>query len=1765
MHEPGYYADDIDVKEPLMNTGNQTLLSECVLLDLETSQTGQILKFGAIRGDNVFLRKGRFDTQTALRDLDRFCLDAPCLVGHNLVLHDLAVLREGNPELQLLSMPVIDTLFLSPICFPENPYHRLVKDYKLVSESLNDPVGDARLAGVLLTDEIQSLRGMAEAVPDVFRCVRFLLCADDPANPCLAKGMQQVFRAVADGETPMKQDEMRTLLAVLLSELACRTGATYLAETDFGSSQARWAFAYVLTWLRVAGADSVLPAWVRLHNPLVGPLRARLRDVPCDSPECRYCREIHHPETQLERYFGFDGFLPTPMDAAGGSLQRAIVLAGMRNESVLAIMPTGGGKSLCFQLPAMVRNFRGGQLTVVVSPLQALMKDQVDGLVRRTGMHNVAALYGMLTMPERGEVLRGIRTGSVALLYVSPEQFRSTAFRNAVRQREIGCWVMDEAHCLSKWGHDFRPDYLYVGRFIRELAKAQGGTMPSIACFTATAKRDVIEEIVDYFRRETETELIRYEGGVERDNLRFEVQVVGPHAKLPRIKELLQERLPSDGCGSSVVFRATRKNAEATAEFLAGQGWSAACFHAGLSVTDKKAIQNAFLANEIRVICATNAFGMGIDKDDVRLVVHGDTPGSLENYLQEAGRAGRDRDPADCVLLYDEEDCEQQFRLGAHSELSRRDIAHILRGLRKAAGMRNNDDVVITTGELLRDEDVDTEFGPQDFSADTKVRAGISWLERAGFIERNENRTNVVQARLLVNTLDEARERLAQLNLSRREAGLWLAIIREMMNAAETDTLTVDEIALLPEFQAYIEEDKATGDSRLVRETRSHEYLSAKALKILDAMMGVGVLKKDTLLTAYVRYKVADHSAIRLSRVLNTDREFLKLLSEEAPDPEGWLSLNLRLVNDTLLSRGVECSPEMLRQLLRSLSEDGRGFAGQIGSIDCRHLGRDAYRVRVRREWQTIVALAEARRNVAGLILKTLLDSIPPETPPKADLLVEFAFETIRFALDRDLTLRSDIRDAQAAIERGLMFLHEQNVLILQKGLAIFRSAMTIRVLPEARGQRYTAEHYDALQLHYRERVFQVHVMNEYARYGIDRIKAAIDLVVAYFSMDKEAFIQQFFGESRELLERATTARSYRAIVDSLNNRDQMRIVVQPIRKNLLILAGPGSGKTRTVVHRCAYLLRVKRVRPHAVLVCCFNHKAALELRRRLIALVGRDAIGVAIQTYHGLALRILGLSCRGMTERNGDVPDFDQLIKDAVAVLRGEVSVPGVEPDDVRDRLLAGFEHILVDEYQDIDEPQYQLIEAIAGRTLNDGDRKLSILAVGDDDQSIYGFRGANVAFIRRFREDYEGDVAWLVENYRSTRYIIEAANRVIARNRDRMKTDKPIRIDQGRSLLPAGGIFGSKDALTRGRVAVVEVPDALAQAAAIVREIQRLRAIGVAEWREIAVLSRTREDLALVRAEAEAMEIPVVWPMARDKIPPLHRIREIAGVLNMLSEERGNVLRASDLKRQFVGDPGTEHVNPWKRLLRQLFDAWQDETADEPAPVAACIDFMYESLAQRRRDEQFGDGVVLTTVHAAKGMEYNHVLLCGDWSRARPRDMEEERRVLYVGMTRAKETLTVFHRLDRPNPFFAEFSGPCFAPRREMRKSERTSGRRDYALLGLGDVFLDFAGRCASSNRIHPVLAGLECGTVLRMQRRDHRVLFVASQGCAVAQLSSSAAKEWADRLDAIEEVRIVCILVRKASDCQAPDYQAKLKVETWEIPICEVTFDHGEKSAI
>ena len=1705
----------------------QRFLDRCLALDLEIDDQGRIHALGATGGGRSLAWSGQSrDLAGCLEELGELAGRASFLLGHNLLGHDLPALRATAPDLQLLSLPVVDTLYLSPLAFPENPYHRLVKDYKLVRDSLNDPLADARLALELFADQWQSFVRMAGQAGDILAFFRFSF-----SGQAQYAGLEQVFAAL--GAEPVAADRAAEIFSGLCGDRVCRQNLTAHLHQWLTDGPPGPVMAYVLAWIRVAGGNSVLPPWVRHHFPVIPAILDSLRVHPCRDPECSYCRTSAAGH-QLRELFGFDAFRPEPRAPDGGSLQQAIVEHAMADRPLLAILPTGGGKSLCYQLPALVRYQRRGLLTIVLSPLQALMKDQVDNLRNRTGSPAAAAIYSMLTSPERGAVLEGIRKGDVGLLYVSPEQLRNRSFRRAVESREVGCWVIDEAHCVSKWGHDFRPDYLYVPRFIRELAEKQKVAIPPVQCFTATAKRDVVEEILQIFQRELGRKLTLFSATVERSNLRFEVRPVSRAEKFDMVHELLRESVAEEG--SAIVYCATRRGTVEMADYLTARGWDVAPFHAGLEDPVKRRVQEDFVRSLTRIICATNAFGMGIDKDDVRLVVHADIPGSLENYLQEAGRAGRDRKDARCVLLYNKEDIEQQFRLGALSRLSKRDIDQILRGLRNSRRGSGDDEIVLTSGELLRMDGVDTSFGVEEYDSQTRVVTAISWLERAGFLERNENRTQVFQGRPLVKNMDEARRRIRRLRLSAQARQRWLQILEALMNAEPDEGFSADELALL------LPETGQWGD---------REGLSASqvVIRTLHDMANAGILEQTMLLSAFIRHRVKNSSRSLLERIILLGDAMLDVMQEEAPDAdsEGCQSLSLRRLNQRLLDQGFgEANPEVLRTLLLSLSRDGVGLAGARASLDFAHVSRDCYRVKLQRDWQSLRETARRRNLAARVILEKICSLVPPESPAGKDLLVRFSADDLLAAIRGRVELAAALNDPLAAMDRALMFLHEQGVITLQQGLAVFRQAMTIRLADTGR-RRFTKADYQPLFHHYGERIFQVHVMNEYAQRGAERIAQALRLVLGYFAMPRIDFINRFFPGQEEILERATSRESFERIVDSLANPEQAAIVAAPGEENMLVLAGPGSGKTRVVVHRCAYLLRVLRQPARSILVLCFNRSAVTTVRRRLRALVGRDALGVTVQTYHGLALRLTG---RSLAERCS-AADLEGVIAEAAALLRGEIELPGLEADAVRERLLAGFTHILVDEYQDIDEDQYQLVSALAGRTL-EADRQLSILAVGDDDQNIYGFRGTGVEFIRRFRQEYHAARHLLAENYRSSGHIIAAANALIEPLAGRMKQGRPLRVDRARAEEPAGGRWQELDRWGQGRVQCLRVEDETVQVRCLASALERLRSLDPdIDWSDCAVLARQWSLLGPIRYHLESLSIPVaLHAEVAGSLNPT-RVREVAAFLDQVRAMGSEPVDCDQLEETLARCRGEGGDTIWLQLLTDLLEQWRLEAGEGAVPAVMAADFFLESLREGRREHSLGRGIFLGTVHSAKGREFAHVLLPdGGWHRA----TDEERRLYYVGMTRARETLTLFARDDTPNPFTAALRGPFFLRVRPgLQHGGRPVEQVRYHLLGLEDLYLDFAARHPSGHPVHRRLQALTAGDRLTLQVRKEKVVLCDGR-LAVAALSRRAAEQWRSRLESVREVRVLA-MVRRTAEESDPAYRAGCLVDSWEVPVVEL----------
>jgi len=422
----------------------------------------------------------------------------------------------------------------------------------------------------------------------------------------------------------------------------------------------------------------------------------------------------------LQQYFGYHEFRPP---------QGEIISHIMSGQHALVIMPTGSGKSLCFQIPAMMLNEAGKAgsrpLTLVLSPLIALMKDQVDTLQAK----GVAATFinSSLNKQERERRYAAIAEGHYCLLYVTPERFRKPEFLEVLARREVRLLAVDEAHCISEWGHDFRPDYTRVAEF-----RAQIGNPVTIA-LTATATPDVQRDIVRQLGIQP-SEMKMFHEGIDRPNLELRVEEIwDADEKQQSMQSVFDRWLTPKTSGSGIVYFTLIRTLLEFSERLQAEGIEHVCYHGDLDRHTRRTIQDDFMSGRCRLVLATNAFGMGVDKEDIRFVVHADIPGSLESYYQEIGRAGRDGRPSECVLLYDQRDLNTQMEFirwtNPNAEFCQRVYHHLTHSTEqiRAFGL-----------EWLRERLCDRQ------RHDRRVETVLSLLQRYGIIE-DENELDNLQ------------------------------------------------------------------------------------------------------------------------------------------------------------------------------------------------------------------------------------------------------------------------------------------------------------------------------------------------------------------------------------------------------------------------------------------------------------------------------------------------------------------------------------------------------------------------------------------------------------------------------------------------------------------------------------------------------------------------------------------------------------------------------------------------------------------------------------------------------------------------------------------------------------------------------------------------------------------------------------------------------------------------------------------------------------
>ncbi len=1499
-------------------------MTRICFIDTEVSETdNKAHDYGAVNENNDKLHTG------SVHEFQSFIDDTEYLCGHNIINHDAKYI-EIDKETKL-----IDTLYLSPLMFPNKPYHALLKDDKLQTEELNNPLNDALKAKELFYDEVNAFTELDDDLKSIY----YMLLKNSPF-------FSDFFAYMGFS----KERDLESVVRKRFMWVFCNNAplSDIIKATPIE-------LAYCLALLSATAEYSLIPRWVLKNYPKVDRVMRQLRSTSCHT--CAYCRSRLNPAVYLGKYFGYSEF----RKYNGEPLQEKAVSAAAEHRSLLAIFPTGGGKSLTFQIPAFMAGETERALTVVISPLQSLMKDQVDNLEKR-GIADAVTINGLLSPIERAEAIERVESGLASILYISPESLRSVTIERLFLSRHIDRFVIDEAHCFSAWGQDFRVDYLYIGDFIRELQEKKGPDCKiPVSCFTATAKQKVISDIKEYFKSKLGIELELFATSATRTNLRYEVLYKETdEEKYGALRSLVEQK----NCPTIVYVSRTKRTRE-LAEKLRNDGFWARPFNGKMSSNEKQESQEAFINDQIQIMVATSAFGMGVDKSNVGLVVHYDISDSLENYVQEAGRAGRDQNLlAECYVLFNDGDLDKHFILLNQTKLSISEIQQVWKAIKDLTRFRPK--VCCSPLEVAR------QAGWDDSVADieTRVKTAIQALENAGYIRRGKNVPHIYADGILANSMIEAGEKID--SSFRFQNDQERTIAKRILNS-------------LFSSRSRSKAGNAEAESRV-------DYLADRLgiekrdiLNSIQQMREVGLLADSKDLTAYIQKSDTVNKSMQVLRRFETLERFLfEHLNADKID------MNYKELNDAAIKNGIKTSKvKMIKTLFYYWTIRGYVQKEQDQLTD---------RVEIVPLFnpESIRAIRSNSYAIAVFIIGYLFRGSDSVIGEREEVLVQFSVKELMEAYRNELL--SEITDEQ--IEEALLFLDKIGALKLEGGFLVIYSGMSIerRILDNK--IRYKQEDYKQLNEYYQQKIQQIHIVGEYANMMVRDYQEALRFVNDYFQMDYKKFLAQYFsGERSTEIERNITPGKYDQIFKRLSSK-QLEIIDDDHSKYIVVAAGPGSGKTRVLVHKLASLLLLEDVKHEQLLMLTFSRAAAIEFKQRLRDLIGNAASFIEIKTFHSYCFDLLG--------KIGNVMDSENAVKDAVALLRnGEV-----DPGRITKTVL------VIDEAQDMDADEFGLVECLMERN-----EDMRIIAVGDDDQNIYQFRGADSKYLKALITEHRATRYSLVDNYRSAAGIVSFANHFVKEIRDRMKTEdiRPVSDQPGEVKL----IRHSSKAMEM----------------AVVEDMMSVNAEGTT-----CILTHTNREALLLLGILKQKRVPAKLIQSMDGFD-IYDIAEIRFFLRKLISDKENPV-ISDQRWQDAMDALEKRYRNSACLPVILSILHTFEETNERKYRTDLEMFLHESkLEDFYTDEQ---GVItISTMHKSKGREFDNVYMMINHA-----DMEsdEEKRKLYVAMTRAKKRLHL-HYFGNTFDRFAPYAS-------DVKYDEQSYSQPAELILQLShkDVYLDF-----------------------------------------------------------------------------------------------------------
>ncbi|MCQ2310131.1 MAG: RecQ family ATP-dependent DNA helicase [Paludibacteraceae bacterium] len=1450
----------------------------------------KIHDIGAVRYDGaIYHSASRDGLLQFLEGVDYIC-------GHNIIHHDIRYLF-GDKKCR---WKLVDTLPMSPLLFPERPYHHLLKDDKLISDQLNNPVNDCEKARDLLMSEKERWQNLNKNKREIYSSLLY------------SNVEFEGFLSFVGYQHSIEKDNLINTIRETYQGKICENVAL-----DELIANNPCELSYALALVDTTDHRSITPGWV-LHNyPSVEFVMHELREKRC-AQGCIYCHSQLNLHKNLKTYFGYDEF----RTYEGEPLQERAAQAAVNGESLLAIFPTGGGKSLTFQLPALMAGRSVHGLTVVISPLQSLMKDQVDNLEQR-GLPDAVTINGLLDPITRANAIQRIMDGDASLLYIAPEMLRSKTIERILLNRHIVRFVIDEAHCFSSWGHDFRVDYLYIGKFIREYQKKKNCKTPiPISCFTATAKQKVIQDICDYFHFTLGLNLNLFASAASRTNLQYSVI----HSDTDEEKYFkLRGLIASNDC-PTIIYVSRTKRTQELAHRLQKDGFQALPFHGKMSAEDKVANQEKFMSDQVRIIVATSAFGMGVDKKNVGLVVHYDISDSLENYVQEAGRAGRDPQlQAKCFVLYNDNDLDKHFIFLNQNKLSISEIQQVWKAVKDLTKQRLR--VSCSALEIARQAGWDDSVN----DLETRVKTALHTLEQGGYLERGNNIPHVYATGITVQNVEEARKKISNSILfGPNEVENAVRIIKSLISN---------------KYIAKAQDSEA--ESRIDYLADRLGLHKKEVVSAIERMRQEGILADTKDLSAFLLDSDSERkSYIQLDKFVKLERYIINQVTNDV------VRLSLKQLNDDAISNGLSFSTEKdIRTLLFFLSTNG--YIRKIEDI-----GHNMELVRVS-EKDILINRFDKRIDVCKFTLEWLYRLAEKNKDEQPNKIIQFSIvELLNKIKGNSNYLFGNLQDIKIEeVEEALLYLSKVGILRLEGGFLVLYNAMDIKRLQE-NNIRYKRSDYRMLDEFYKQKIQQIHIVGEYANLMVRNYDAALQFVQDYFQMDYKRFIAKYFkGNRMAEIEHNMTPQKYEKIFGQLSER-QKDIVMDKDSRCIVVAAGPGSGKTRILVHKLASLLQLEDVKHEQLLMLTFSRAAATEFKQRLIELSGNAAHFVEIKTFHSYCFDLLG--------RTGNLEDVKNVVTQAADMIsRGEVEI-----NKIRKTVL------VIDEAQDMGEDDYRLVKA-----LMDNNEDMRVIAVGDDDQNIFDFRGSDSKYMQLLLKEPNARFVEMTENYRSAKQIVESANKFAKLISHRLKQTPiiPVRNNEGQVTI------------THHRSEYLYTP--------LVEQLLENRGHGTT-----CVLTQKNEEAITLLALMRKKGIQCKLIQSMDENFRFANIVEMRYFMKIVD---------AGTKTSYIDD------NVWAIAKERTYCKYKDSTSYEY--VKRCVElfettnkikyltdfkeYVYESSLEDFCNVE-GTEIVLSTIHKAKGHEFDNVymLISGVTDRN-----DNEFRKYYVGLTRAKNRLFI------------------------------------------------------------------------------------------------------------------------------------------------------------